>query len=875
MMFFQRLKYLLPAFRRAEERDMREELESLAAMAGDGELGNLTCAAERGREAWGWTWFEQFLRDVRYAARALRKSPAFTATAVVSLGLGIGANTAIFTLIDALLLRRLPVYNPDELVRVVTRSKDAPGVSESFNYPLARALADERDVFAAAAGFSAANFTVGQAGALRRVPGAWVTGAFYETLGLQPAAGRLLTPQDDETRSPVVAVLSYDYWKRQFACNPAAIGQKILINGYPVTIAGVSPPGFNGAVVGSVANITLPIAAMVPMNVNGGVLLGPGNYWLRVLARPREGLSVAEAKARLAAAWPRISSAAISPGWPRRLQERVRGSRLDLAPGGTGWTFLRAIFEKPLFVLMTIVGLVLLIACANVANLLLARGAARQHEIGVRLAIGAGRWRIARQLLTESALVSFCGALLGVGLAVFGSHALVDVLSRGPFKVAFDLAPNGRVLAFASAVALASAVLFGLAPALKSTNVAPSAALKDDGRMTHSRSLMASSLVSVQVALSLVLVIGAGLFLRTLQNLQTLDPGFRREGVLVAGINEQRANDRTPQVTALFKDVLDRIQRIPGVLSASVSDNTPMSGGTWTEAAVPKGQPVPDHDNADFISIGPRFFETMRTPLVSGREFTDRDDVASPMVAIVSEAFARRHFPGRDPVGSSITATVRRPAADLLIVGVVKDMVLDGLRSASPPTVYVAYFQRSQLEPTLLNIRVSGNLAEAERAIREELQPRLPKIPLDVRALSEQVEGTLVQERLMAMLASSFGVLALALAAVGLYGVLAYAVARRRNEIGIRLALGARPGRVVSMVIRDATQLLGLGVIIGLPAAWAASRSISSMLFGVKPTDPATIACASGVLIFVGLLAAFLPAYRASRVNPVEALRNE
>jgi predicted permease len=325
----------------------------------------------------------------------------------------------------------------------------------------------------------------------------------------------------------------------------------------------------------------------------------------------------------------------------------------------------------------------------------------------------------------------------------------------------------------------------------------------------------------------------------------------------------------------LFKDVLDRIQRVPGVLSASISDNTPMSGGTWTEAAVPKGQPVPDHDNADFIAIGPRFFETMRTPLVSGREFSDRDDLASPMVAIVNEAFAQQQFPGRDPVGSSITATVSRPPTDLLIVGVVTDMVLDGLRSAPPPTVYVAYFQRSQLEPTVLNIRVSGSFSEAERAIREELQPRLPKIPLDVHALSEQVEGSLVQERLMAILASSFGVLALVLAAVGLYGVLAYAVARRRNEIGIRFALGARPGRVLGMVIRDAAQLLALGVVIGLPAAWAASRFISSMLFGVKPTDPATIAWASSVLILVGLLAAFLPAYRASHVNPMETLRNE
>ncbi|HEY7338151.1 MAG TPA: ABC transporter permease [Bryobacteraceae bacterium] len=875
MIFFRRWKYLIPTFRRAEERDMQEELDSLAAMSSEGELGNLTRAAERRREAWGWTRLEQLARDVRYAARSLRKSPAFTAAAVVSLGLGIGANTAIFTLIDALMLRWLPVHNPQELVQVTLRAKGVADPRENFNYPLVRAFADQEDVLAGAAGFSGANFSVGRPGALIRTPGAWVSGAFYETLGLKPEAGRLLTRQDDETSSPVVAVLSYNYWQRQFAASPAAVGQSILINGYPVTIAGVSPPGFNGANVGSVADITLPLAAMVPMNINGGVLLGPGNYWLRVLARPRMGVSVAEAKARLNAAWPAISAAAISPGMPRWLQEQIRGARLELTPGGTGWTLLRARFEKPLLVLMTIVALVLLIACANVANLSLARGAARRHEVGIRLAIGAGRWRIARQFLIESALISLCGGLLGVALAVSGSRALLSVLSSGPFKIAFDLTPNLHLLAFTGAVALACAILFGLAPALEATEGEAPAALKEDARMSHSGSRLRSSLVSLQVALSLVLTIGSGLFLRTLQNLRTLDPGFESEGVLLAGINEQRAENRPPQLTALFNDLVDRIEQVPGVLSASVSDNTPMSGGTWSEAAVPKGQPLPDHDSANFIAIGPRYFETMRTPLVSGREFTERDGAASPMVAIVNEAFARRYFPGRDPVGSYITATVSRPPVDLQIVGVAKNMALDGLRSAPPPAVYVSYFQRSQLAPTMLNIRVTGNFADAERAIRAQLQPRLPKIPLDIHGLSEQVEGTLLQERLMAMLASAFGVLALALAAVGLYGVLAYAVARRRNEIGIRFALGARQGQVLGMIVRDAARLVAIGIAIGLPAAWAASRFISSMLFGVTPMDTATVIWATATLALAGLMAGFLPAWRASRVNPMETLRNE
>jgi predicted permease len=876
MSFWRRLAYLLPAFRQAEEREMREELDSLAAMANPGELGNLTLAAERRREAWGWTWLEECVRDAQYAIRTLRKSPIFAATAVISLGLGIGVNTTIFTLIDALLLRWLPVDHPQELVQVILRTPASSSPRENFSYPLVRALAEQKEVFAAAAGFSSARFSVGSPGSLKRVPGAWVSGAFYETLGLPPVAGRLLTPQDDEPGSPVVAVLSYQYWQREFKGNVETIGQKILIHGYPVTIAGVSPPGFTGADVGAVANVTLPLAAMVPMNINGGGLLGAGNYWLRMLGRPQKGVSVAIAQSRLAAEWPQISKAAVSPGWPRWLQDQIRGARPDLKAGGTGWTFLRTKFEKPLRVLMTMVAVILLICCANVANLLLARGTARQHEIGIRLAIGAKPGRVVRQLLTESILISLLGAAFGLGLAVFGSRALLAVIASGPLKVVFDLTPNANVLAFTAGISVASAILFGLAPALQTVgSSAQVVAFRSAPRLGRSPLRVLSLLVTIQVALSLVLVTGAGLFVRTLRNLQALDPGFQREGVLVAGLNEQRSPNRPPQLTAFFKDAVNRVQQIPGVVSASISGNTPMSGGTWTEAAVPKGQPVPDHDNADFIAVGPRFFETMRTPLLSGREFTDQDDAGAPLVAIVNETFVRKYFQGGNPVGSYISATVSRPPSDLRIVGVVKDVILDDLRMAPPPTVYISYFQGSELGPTVVNIRVSGNFAEAERAIRAEIAPRLPKIPLDVHALSEQVEGTLMQERMMAALATSFGMLALVLACVGLYGLLAFEVTRRRKEIGIRFALGARRSQVLAGIIRGAGRLLVMGAALGVPAAWAASRLVSSMLFGVTPTDPGTFAGACGLLVFTGFVAAFLPAYRASRVDPMQTLRNE
>ncbi len=825
------------------------------------EFGNRALIQETTREMWGWVSLERLWQDARYAVRRMRRSPAFTAVAVLSLALGIGANTAIFSLIDALMLRWLPVPDPQELLQL-----KAEGPIDSLSYPIVRLLADQKEIFAGVAGFSGWDFTVGLAGSITKVPGAMVTGGYYETLGLNAVSGRLLTPEDDQPGAPLAAVLSYGYWSRQLGGDPDAVGRTIRLNGVPVTIAGISPPGFTGANVGAIADITVTAATLPRLNPEAAPLLGPGNFWLRALVRLQTGIPVSLAKARLATVWPQISERAIPPAWPPDRQKEIANARFDFKPGGTGWTYLRAMFRKPLLVLMGVVALVLLIACANVANLLLARAATRQKEIAVRLAIGAGRGRIIRQLLAESTLLSMIGAGFGLMLAWLSSRFLVNMISNVRMQIVFDLTPNWHVLGFTSTVAITTGVLFGLAPALQSTAAEPSPVLKEDAR-SHSRTRLLSSLVTIQVALSLLLLIGAGLFVRTLENLENVDPGFRREGVLLVDLEGRR--------TAFPKELLEAVRRVPGVVSASVSTHTPLDGSTWSEPAVPRGQPVPERDNTHFIGAGPHFFDTMQTPLLSGREFTEHDTKTNPAVAVINEAFARRFYPHRNPLGQHLSAIVRHRRTDLEIVGVAKNTSLRGFRAAPPPTVYVAYFQLTDDFPTTLEIRASGSLGQVSSAIQKALQSKMPEAPVEVRALSEQVDAAMVQERMMATLAGGFGTLALILACIGLYGLLNYSVARRTREIGIRMALGAQRSRVIGGEVRSAVRLLVLGIVLGLPAAWIASRWVKSMLFGLTPTDPATLAGAAILLTAAALLAAYLPARRASRVDPMTALRHE
>ncbi len=792
---------------------------------------------------------ETMVQDVRYALRATQQNPGFTTIAVLSLALGIGANTAIFSLIDALLLRSLPVPDPQRLVQVVVPQRTAPPF-EVFSYPMVHALANHKEIFSGLFGFSSVMFNRWPPNASEAIPGAWVTGGYYETLGLDPIAGRLLTNDDDRLGAPAAAVITDGYWERKFGRDPKAIGRTIRIEGIPVTIVGVSPPGFTGIDVAQNSDVTLAAGTEPQFEQGRKWNIGPGYFTRLIFAQPRAGIPLAQVKARLVALWPEVAT--LDPNASFKAELALPP---DLIPGGTGSTALRSKFRRPLSVLMALVGLVLLIACANVANLLLARASARQREIAVRLAIGAGRGRIIRQLLTESALLAACGAALGIAFAWFGSSFIVELFANGQNRpVTLDVAPHGHVLMFTALVAVATAMLFGIAPAFRATSAGPAAALKDTAvQVAGSRTKLALALVVLQVSLSLLLLVGAGLFVGTLRNLRHLDAGFRHEGVLIVELDGSGTNRQA---------LLDRMRRLPGVVSVSFSNNTVLSGGSINNvASLPGGAPV----TVDSDWIGPRYFETLRTPMIEGREFTIHDDRTSPRVAIVNQAFVRHFFPDGHALGQHFLTDL--PPVDTQIVGVVEDARSHSLRDQALPAVYVPSFESGGLGN--FEVRAKGSIAQVVSELRRELHAA------EIYPLTQQVEKTLVQERLMATLAGSFGVLALTLASIGLYGLLAYAVARRTSEIAIRMALGAERADVLRMVVRDALRLLGLGIALGLPAAWAASRWVSSMLFGLTPTDPITVLAATALLAGFGLLAGFIPALRASRVDPMVALRYE
>jgi predicted permease len=825
------------------------------------ELGGIDQVKEQVRTRRHGAVIEELARDTRYALRTFARNPGITATIVLTLALGIGANTAIFSLIDALMLQWLPVPNPQELVHVAFQGPP------TLSYVIVRALADQKEIFAGVAGFSSTSFNVGPSGSENRVSGAIVTGDYYETLGLRPAAGRLLARGDDERGAMLAAVISDGYWERQFGRNPQAIGQSLLLNGVAVRITGVSPPGFKGASVGDIADITIPAAALPEVSPKNAGLLGSGNFWLNTLARLKTGVSLTEAKARLSVVWPQISDPLIPPHWPAFQRKETASAIFDLSPGGTGWTYLRDLYRRPLWVLMSMVAVVLLICCANVASLLLARASARQREIALRFALGAGRSRIVRQILIESMLLAWAGAAFGIGIAWFCDRFLVGILSTGPAEVVLNLQPNWHVLVFTTAVAVATGILFGLAPALQRTAAGFSPILKTDARMSSSPSRLLPALACAQVALSLVLLIGAGLFVGTLKNIQTFDLGFKHEGVLLVNFDALR--------TAFPAQVFDEVLHTTGVASASVSTHTPLSIARWTEPAVPAGQTVPERDNAIFVGAGPGFFSTMQTPLLAGREFTDRDSAASFGVAVVNEAYARRFFPGQDPIGRHLSAKVRGAERDLEIIGIARDIRSVSLRRAPFPTVYVSYAQLTDDYETTLEVRVSGSSSQVAAAIQKVLQQGLPGAGAKVRPLTAQVEATIVQERMLATLASGFGVLALLMSCIGIYGLLAYSVERRTKEVGIRMALGARSGQVVAMIVNTASGLVLIGIALGLLAAWAASRWVESMLFGLKRSDPFAVGGAVLLLVTTAMLAAYLPARRASRVDPMTILRNE
>jgi putative ABC transport system permease protein len=815
------------------------------------------------------------LQDLRYAARSLNNARGFTFVAVLTLALGIGANTAIFSVIQALLLRPLPVPHAADLRQLLLRTQDQ-SPANAFSYPLVQALAARRDIFAGVFGFAATTFTIGEADAAEDVDGAWVTGEYYETLGIAPIAGRLLTPQDDRPGAPAVAVITEGYWQRRFAGNPNAIGQTMFVFGAPVTVVGVTHRGFTGTTVGRTADVTISLGAAAAIRPELARMLVVGSNTLSVMARQRAGLSEAQVEGRLAVAWPQIVEAVMPGAGPSR--QRFMSARLDVVPGGTGWSSLRQRFGPPLLILMCVVGFVLLIACANVANLLLVRTSGRRQEIAVRLALGASRGRIARQLLTESAVLAAGGAAVGLLFAWYGSQRLLSVLTSGAAgtfgpspgpsvdtgRIVLDVAPDATVLLFTMVLAVATVVLFGTVPAFGGANTVVRV-----GAKVTARTRATGALVMVQLALSLVLLICSGLFVRTLENLRAFDRGFDPHGVLLVEIDARTTGYSGPPLAALYEDLRQISERLPGVLAASFSGRTPLAMGETSYGFRVNGGAT--EEESLYHAVGPRYFETMGARLSAGREFSTRDSPTGPRVAVVNEAFARRHLPGQNPLGQRLSIE-GRDEPPMEIVGVVKDVLFSGtIRSrVAAPSVYVPYAQHSPSRATF-EITVAGSVPVAAASLRRAFSVRLPNTRIDVRSMEEQLDRALLQERLIAGFGSLFGGLALVLATIGLYGLLAYNVARRTSEIGVRTALGASRSDILQLVMRT----LAAGVAIGLPLALMTSSMLSRMLFDVNPTDVWTAATAVAVLIASGAAAAYVPGRRAARVNPLVALRYE
>ena len=843
-------------------------------------FGNRGMQKERMRDADVVTWLESAVADLRYAVRALRASPAFTLVAVLSLALGIGANAAIFSLVDAVILRPLPppVVRPGELLRLTMHDR-----GEEFTNPLWEVIRDRQDVFSSAFAYVAGTFNLAGGGEVRRVNGNWVSGEYFTTLGLQPAAGRLLTRADDVRGCPALVIVSDGFWQRELGSRADVVGRTLSMDGKPFTIVGVSPRGFTGIDVGTPADLFAPLCAEAVVRGPLSALDVRDHWFLHVLGRIRRDVPLAQLRARLAASSRPIFEATIPPDWAASDQRDYAQTRLGAEPASNGLSAVRLQYRRPLMVLLSVAGVVLLIACANVANLLLARASARRQEVSIRVALGAARGRLVRQFLTESVLLAFMGATLGVLFARWSSGVLVRLLSTRADTVTLDLSLDARLLAFSIAMAAATGLLFGLVPAWRASRVDPYAAMRGHGASTgrpgRSRGGFGSSFVAVQVALSLVLVVAAGLLLRTFRTLTTLDPGFRSDGVLLARVDPGRAVLTQDAEREFRRELLARLRAIPGVRAASASLITPVSGRGWNgRIAVDGFTPASPRDAIVYFNeVTDGYFTTLQMPLLAGRDLAPHDDARGERVAVINETMSRKFFGDASPVGRTYREDGGPPGAPravVRIVGVVRDSKYATLREKPRATAYVSMEQtRFSSTPVSYEIRTDGPPGALTPQVTAAATALHRRVSLEYTTLSAQVAESLARERLLATLAGFFGALALLLASVGLYGTMAYGVARRRNEIGIRIALGAARRRVVQMVLGDAGRAVALGIALGGVAAFAVTRLLASFLYAVTPTDPAVLALSALTLVAVALAASALPAWRAARVDPVSVLK--
>ena len=861
----------------AQERQQNGLTPEEAHYAARRALGNTTYLKEEVRAMWGWTWYERLKQDLRYAARMLWKSPVFSAVAILSLALGIGANSAIFTLIDAVMLRMLPVAAPEQLVQVDPYTDNHKG---GFSYPLYQQLRDRNQVFSGLLTVAKTPLRLTDEPEVTGPQGRFVSGNFFQVLGVRPVAGRAIVPEDDrvsEGGGNPVAVISYALWQRRFGGDPAALGKTLPVAGKPFTIVGVLPPEFFGLQTGETLDFVVPIANETKIRPRSWLADGYAG-WLSVVGRLRPGVSQAKARADLDVIFRQVNQAQAAGIKDAHNRELFLSRRIGMIPASSGLSALRDKFSRPLLILMAVVGLVLLIACANLANLLLDRAAARRREMAVRLALGAGRGRLFRQLLTESLLLSVLGGLLAMLLAGWGSAFLVTMMANGKAPLHLDLHPDARVLAFTAAMCLLTSVLFGVAPALRSTRVDAGPALKGARSVGEgaARFWFGKALVMAQVALSLVVLVGAGLFLGTLRNLRTMDAGFERRGILMVSVEPGSAGLRGARLAGFYEALLQRVQGLPGVRAASLSLLTPIAGGGVDFTAKVEGYtPQPHEDTSVYVNyVSPGYFATFGTPLVAGRDFDRHDRTDSPLVAIVNETMARYYFHNASPLGRWVALGDRQPAE---IVGVVADAKYTSLREPTHRTVYQAVLQRPGMDTSLrLEVRTTGDPLPLLGAVRAAVRETGSNVPVkNETTFDRQIDESLIQERLMATLSGFFGALALLLAGIGLYGVLAYTVGRRTAEIGIRMALGAGRRSVLWMVLRDTAGLVVCGIGVGLPLALASARLAGTLLFGLTPADPPTMALAVFTMLLAAGAAGYLPARRATRVDPMVALRYE
>jgi len=840
-------------------------------------FGSLAYQGERTRERDLFGWLDTLTADVRYALRSLRSAPAFATVAIFSLALGIGANTAIFSIINAVMLKALPVSHPEELVAVVRSTNGTV-----FTNPLWEAIRDRQDMFSGVFAFGAANFNLTAGGEARRVDASWVSGDYFSTLGVHAVAGRLIARTDDYRGCPGVAVLSSGFWQRGYAGDPTIVGKTISFDGHPFQIIGVVDPRFFGVSVGERPQAFVPLCSEAIIRGANSQLDHRSSWFLQIIGRPKAGLTTLQIDARFATLASAIIDASIPSDWPADALEHFKKAAFHVTPAAKGFSGLRMMYTKALYVLMAIVSVVLLIACANVANLLLARATVRQREMAVRLALGAGRGRLARQLITESLLLATLGAALGIAFATWGSRLLVRLLSRTDRVVSLDLGVDQRVLLFTIGVTTFTGLLFGLAPAWRAGRVDPQTAMKAQGRGVaegHSRFGLGKTLVVAQVALSLVLIVGAGLLLGSWRRLATLDPGFRRDQVLLAAADIRGTETPPEQRLALHEQMLNSLRGVPGVRSASASQITPLEGSTWNDIVRADGFTPKSPDDATVWAnaISDGYFDTMGIPILAGRDFGREDSKSSPHVAIVNEAMARKFFSTPAAVGRHFRKEEGSKLSDPIeVVGVVGTTKYTSLRDSAQPIMYFPRAQESAVAQYIsFELRTIGPPGSIVPAVTKALASVSSRITLDFTTLDRQLSESLTLMRVIATLSAFFGALAVLLATIGLYGIMAYNVARRRNEIGVRIALGAEQSRVVRMVLGEVTRVVVAGAAIGVVVSVAVTRLVTSFLYGVKPTDVATLTSAVVLLATVGIAAAALPAWRAARLDPVEALREE